>query len=506
MANRSITIPKAHLIMALCLPLAVLLGYVLAEPMDGGTFAVITFVLVILAVPLLMNWYHPLLVLAWNLSVAPAFLPGQPSAWMIMAPVALMFAVMNRAVNPDQRFISVPSIVMPLVFFFGVLVLTACMTGGIGFRVLGASTYGSRSYFYMTMAIAGYFAFTSRRIPVEKAPAYVACFFLVTVSSLVPHLLYYLGPHAFFLFQIFPTSYIGEQVKADAVMGQGIFRWVALSAVGPAVGCFLFARYGVRGLLDLNRPWRGALFLLAVAVGALSGFRSAVVLMMLTFAALFCIEGLHRTRVLPGLLGLFVLGFGVLVPTADQLPITVQRSLAFLPLKLDLMAQHSAETSSNWRLQMWKEVLPEVPQHLLKGKGYSLDPNEVYMAGMFERYHQDNTALGTRVVGDYHNGPLSVIIPLGIFGVIGFGWFLVSSCRLLYWYARHGDPRLQKINNLMLAAFVGKMLFFLFIFGGLYSELYIFTGFVGLSVSLNGAPTEKVQEEQAETEAVEAFG
>src|SRR5438105_2313674 len=105
MANRSITIPKAHLIMALCLPLVVLLGYMLAEPMDGGTFAVVAFVLVVLSVPLLMKWHHPLLVFCWNCLVAPAFLPGQPQAWMLMAPVALMFAVLNRAVDPDHRLI-----------------------------------------------------------------------------------------------------------------------------------------------------------------------------------------------------------------------------------------------------------------------------------------------------------------------------------------------------------------------------------------------------------------
>src|SRR6516162_4345370 len=189
MANRSITIPKAHLIMALCLPLAVLLGYVLAEPMDGGTFAVVTLVLAALAVPLLMKWHHPLLVSTWNFYMAFAFLPGSPSVWMLMAPLALMFALLNRAVNPDQRFISAPTIARPLLFFLGALVVTAWMTGGIGLRSFGSSHYGSRSYFYMTMAVAGFFAFSSQRIPVEKAPIYVGCYFLGTLTSIVPHLL-----------------------------------------------------------------------------------------------------------------------------------------------------------------------------------------------------------------------------------------------------------------------------------------------------------------------------
>src|SRR6267378_922371 len=224
MANRSITIPKSHLTMALCLPLAVLLGYMLAEPQDGGTFAVVTFVLVILAVPLLMKWHHPMLILSWNCFVAPAFLPGQPQAWMLMAPTALLFATLNRAVNPDQRFISIPSITRSLLFLLVVLILTAWLTGGIGFRSLGGSTYGSRAYFYMTMAVAGYFALSSQRIPLEKASLYVSVFFLMGLTYLAPHIIYLLGPRAFFLYQIFPFGGVLEQVRGDPALGSGFYR------------------------------------------------------------------------------------------------------------------------------------------------------------------------------------------------------------------------------------------------------------------------------------------
>ena len=53
---RAIHIPKTHLIMALCLPLAVILGYFLAEPLDSGSLGVVVFVLVVLSVPILMKW------------------------------------------------------------------------------------------------------------------------------------------------------------------------------------------------------------------------------------------------------------------------------------------------------------------------------------------------------------------------------------------------------------------------------------------------------------------
>jgi hypothetical protein len=75
MAN-TINFPRSHLIMGLCLPLAVLLGYLLAEPLDSASLGVIVFVLIILGVPLLMKWHHPLLILSWNAYISTFFLPG----------------------------------------------------------------------------------------------------------------------------------------------------------------------------------------------------------------------------------------------------------------------------------------------------------------------------------------------------------------------------------------------------------------------------------------------
>jgi hypothetical protein len=87
---------------------------------------------------------------------------------------------------------------------------------------------------------------------------------------------------------------------------------------------------------------------------------------------------------------------------------------------------------------------------------------------------------------DYHNGPLSVIITFGIFGVIGFIWFLVAACRGLYFNYRYGDPELHNINATLLALFLARILLFLFIFGGFYGDMAHFAGIIGLSLALNG--------------------
>jgi hypothetical protein len=93
---------------------------------------------------------------------------------------------------------------------------------------------------------------------------------------------------------------------------------------------------------------------------------------------------------------------------------------------------------------------------------------------------------GTIVAGDYHNGPLSTLIPFGIWGAIGFIWLLWSGGRVLYFNYRYGDPAVKTINTSLLAAYLTKSVVFLFVVGSFHAELVKFCGFIGLSIALNG--------------------
>jgi len=489
MAN-TINIPKAHLIMALCLPLAVLLGYFVADPLDSGSISVLVLVLFVLAVPLMMKWHHPLLVLSWNAGINPYFLPGRPFLWMIMAAASLLFAVLNRSVSAEKRFVYAPSIGRPLILLAVVVFVTAVLTGGIGLHSMGSSTYGGRNYIFVLTAIAGYFALTSERIPAKHAGWYLALFFLPGLTSLLNNLAYAGGPSFYFLLDFVPPEGAIELLHRDYSLGTYIARYSSLVAASVGVSSFLLARYGVSGIFDLAKPWRLLLFVLSVLGVVLSGYRSALILFLLVFACAFWLEGLWRTRLLPILGGVALLTLAWLLPTMDQLPLAAQRTLSVLPGRVNPIVRQSADDTVVWRVDIWQMVLPDIPKYLIKGKGFAMDPNDVYRAdgASFDRTLGASTA-GALAAGDYHNGPLSLIIPFGIFGVISFAWFLVSGVRFLYYHYRFGDPALKQANTLLLAALIAKIIFFVSVFGGFYSDLYVFTGLVGLGVSLNGEAT-----------------
>lgn len=507
MANTTIKIPRAHLIMALCLPLAVLLGYFLAEPLESGSVAVIVLVMFVLAVPLLMKWHHPILVLSWNACIYPVTLPGQPQIWILAAAASLLFAALNRSVNPENRFLYVPSISNSLLFLTAVVLLTACINGGIGIRSLGGASYGGKNYVLVLMAVAGFFAFSSMRIPAERAGLYAGMFFLSGLTGIMPNLIYKLGPSFYSLFYLFPAGAALDQARAEFSLVPGIFRINGLASVGTALYCYILARYGIRGALDFSKPWRFLCLVIAVGCCATCGFRSCLLLFVVTFCAQFYFEGLHRTRLLPAVLAVCVVAGLIVLPRVDRLPWVVQRTISFLPVRVDPVVEQSAVETTEWRLNIWKQSLTLIPKYLFVGKGYSMDPNQLFLEAGPANHFVATSAEAISITSDYHNGPLSLVIPLGIWGMIGFVWFLIAAGGYLYHNYRHGPPQLQRLNTFFLAFFLTKILSFCVVFGSFHTDFCGFTGLVGLSLSLNGLPETAVESEATEPAqpALEAF-
>ena len=57
---------RSLLVYGLCLPLAVFLGYLLANPLDPETVTVVAVIFFVLAIPLLLRWHHAWLIATWN--------------------------------------------------------------------------------------------------------------------------------------------------------------------------------------------------------------------------------------------------------------------------------------------------------------------------------------------------------------------------------------------------------------------------------------------------------
>lgn len=470
---------RSFIIYTVCVVLAVWLGFLLATPLTYSQLLIYGLLAFILIFPVLLRWHYQLMLLSWNMAAVVMFLPGRPSLFLLMVAFSLGISLLQRMIRKDSQFVSAPQITLPLLCLIGVVVFTAKMTG-LGLRALGSDVYGGKKYIYLLGGILGYFALTARRIPPERRHLYIGLYFLGSVTAALGDLLPIL-PHSFYFIYWFfnPT--------VSTLYAGGHARLEGATAVATGVIAYMLARYGIRGIFFSRRPLRWLTFLLFFVYGLFGGFRGFIVSTALLLAILFFLEGLHRTKWLP--IGLFcgILVGIALIPLASHLPYTFQRALSILPYKVSEQARTAALDSSDWRIKMWKAVLPEVPKHLLLGKGYVLSAREFGTMGQGSGIHNvfaQNSAAA--LAEDFHNGPLSVTIPFGIWGDLVFLWLLVAGGRALYHNYLYGEPMLQTANRFLFAAFVMQSLYFLLIFGGLNSDMFRFAGLLGLSVALNG--------------------
>ncbi|MGA3142916.1 MAG: O-antigen ligase family protein [Verrucomicrobiota bacterium] len=498
--NNVPAILRSLIIYVVCVPLAFFIGYLLTNPLDYSTFATFGVLALVLMFPLLLRYHYPWLVFSWYAGIVLFFLKGSPSLWLALVALSLGISVLEGILNPEKHFIRVPQLTWPLIFMLAVVVITARLTEGFGLRSYGGEVYGGRKYIFLIAGILGYFALTARRIPLEKARLYMALYFLGTTVGAIGD--FYLVAPSWLrpIFWFVPPS--GNFSIMDNSFELGVTRLGNISAAGFGITCWLMAKYGLGGVLFSGKVWQKALFFLAFVTLFLGGFRYQLMSFAVVFTMLFLAEGLHRTRALLIFVMIGMLGIVLIIPFSSRLPFTFQRTLAFLPLNISAEARQSAEDSTKWRIEMWEALLPQISQHLLLGEGYAISMEDVQMLGRDVAFRPiDASQQGLALAHDYHNGPISVVLPFGIWGVIALLWFVSAGFPVMYRNFRYGDPALRTINTFMWVHYLYLCFSFLIIGESLVTDMMMFTGDLGLSIALNGGvcrpPPQPAREKQA---------
>lgn len=468
--------------------LAVVMGYLMANPEDLTHIALVGAVVGLMVLPVLIRWYHVLMVFSVNALITFSFLPGRPDLWVLAAGAGLVVTLVNRSMVKLPTSLHVPAVSWSLILLAVVTLLTAFLTTGIGFRIAGSEYYGGKRYIIILAAIMAYFVLVSKPIPVQATRRYFSMFCLSALTGLVSNLIYLAGPGLYILYYIFPAELAVMQASADVnLTGAGFVRMTGLAVLSQQLSALPIAYWGVRGLLDIRKPWRGLWMVALLLAGLFTGYRSILIFICVLLFISALLEGLLRWQFVPIFGGLVVALLIVVLPNANHLPQVLQRSLSVLPFaNVDAVVAADSAGSSEWRLQMWNYLLPQVPKNLILGRGFGIDATQHYLLEQSaKRGHMPDYEVFA-LTGDFHNGPLSVLLPLGLFGLLTFMWFCSASLWVLVRNFRYGDPERKRINTVLLALFLSKLLVFCTVFGALHIDLPFFVGLIGLSISMNG--------------------
>lgn len=359
-------------------------------------------------------------------------------------------------------------------FLIGLLIVSIILPAvrGLGIKALGSTTWGGIQYFTLWGGLG--ICLFSNRMHVSKKKLIRAIIVMLIIGS-VPGLLRYINEVSGGRLNALGRLINGVAVEMMDVTGNAENkRLEGIQQSGISLILLSMA------IMDWRKHRIGlilAVFFLGVIILGLAGYRSSVILAIMTIGFYYLLmkheipKKVKRATVITGFVVLFSLPF--LLP---YLPFGFQRMFAWVPgVNISEAAYQSAQGTTEWRVDMWIKVLPMVKDYWLIGRGLTYELFAAY--GAFTL----TSDMGTMheffiATHQYHNGPLYLLIDYGVPGLIFGAGFMVSSVHR-HWKIARGhwhDIRVRNLHAVFLAHHLANVIKFWFIFGALTGMMVMF--------------------------------
>jgi len=384
---------------------------------------------VLLATPIgiyLVNNPKALLILILGLYYSSLQIPGLPQGIQAVHALMVFFVLLTIARNiiakPGGRRYKPPHL-----WLYGFLALLCVIIyfRGLGMRSAGSGLVGGASYIKLLFG-AGFLFCAQYYTLSEKQWRNIIIFMLIgSTLQTISQLIFMLSGGKIYQHFMFVQPYIYglvENMVGEA--GAGTYRFHGLAGVS--------SQLLVTGLVFI--PYKGTdKIKVAILVGVclvmalMSGFRSnALDIFVVTIA--FIVMSAPRGQKAAYALGVGSILAGVLlvaIPAMPYLPYPVQRALSWLPFAdVSFLAQQDATGSAQWRLQVWKYSLSHWQDYMWLGRGFTFHMSEIQSLSV-----RADMILEAFITHNYHSGPISLLLDLGLPGFILGSCFLFSCAR-----------------------------------------------------------------------------
>ncbi len=381
----------------------------------------------------------------------------------------------------------------------GVLVVIMAYRGA-GFRLLGDESWGGMNYIKIFLSMLLVYLLPYINISEKMWPRALVLMAWLSALPAVVELFIARGMTADFLSRFIQAG--SEEVVNDSsnLFEAGLTRVISL---GKSGALFLVGLACVFHFKDFFKP-RGQIYLLLpvifLGLTLLSGFRIALTMYLILFLIIAYYHKIYSPARVGAVLAFLVVFFLVIVLNISKMPLAVQRTFSWVPgITIDNLARESAERSSEWRFKLWDLAMENLPQYWLIGKGYAFSFNELMAVMARQRAADGSTYLHDQytwaiVTGNYHNGILSALLGLGIFGLVSIAGFMFCACYRHHQFTQMSwrSDKLKLCHTALTAYFITQTI----VFWGLYGDvreslppmLFIFACLEALIRSDKGCP------------------
>ncbi len=378
------------------------------------------------------DWIWVMLAASLMLRGKLTFLPGDIQPFEIMTALAFSKYLVEQFVFRKRRQqFGPPMDVFLIAGFMGILVYHAALNK-MGMRVFGSDIWGGRGYVASVLGVLCYLMMISARSSPSILRHIPAAILLASGFDLVVSIATAQSAAVARAVAPFYSAISTLALEEDITQRIGAF-----GNFGAALVVFVLAKGDIRGVWRPER-W-GALLGLTLGTAAvfLSGYRSAVLgLLLIGLAAM--LRDLRGRAIIPvALMACALFALPMVHDTLFRLPYQVQRAITFLPGKWDPDAAMTAADSTEWRLMVWKKWQDsEFPRHPWFGRGFGFRyedlASQIRAEDMFVR-GRDSQIERFVLVGELHNGLFSVV---DVVGVVGATFFVIFCVRQLYFVLR----------------------------------------------------------------------
>jgi hypothetical protein len=339
----------------------------------------------------------------------------------------------------------------------------------VGLRSLSSETVGARPYFNIAIATLAYLIVSNQILSGKLARALPILMFVPEAFVSMISLLVQIKPSLGFVLGRFYTGFL-PPIRSAA---SSPLQRVQIGS-GKTLITLLCSYFRPLTLVSPARPIRVMLLILGFTLVLIAGYRSQLMAVIAVFVLASYFRGGIRDLMFV-LAGMVFAGAAlVLINSVHPLPLPMQRSLSFLPGNWNAYAAADAAGSTEWRVDMWRDVSKSTRYitNPWMGDGFGFTraelqamERELYSTGQMSQ--ED-----FMIIGAFHNGPLSAIRFVGIVGLIlyyalllysaVFAWRLIRACEGSEFYA------LVLFAGL---ALIWEPLNYTFVFGGYDSGL-----------------------------------
>ncbi len=415
----------------------------------------------------------------WLIALAGLFyswvyIPGFPnslSLYFVAMALCVPVLLAHNCARPVQHRASA-FLKAAVAMYLGVVLMTIYYRG-FGVRMLGSDTWGGAGYIHLIVALSFFLVSDPIQLSKKQWRWALVLFFLGGLIPSAAELVFVFTEGRVWFLYAFIRPEGSSAVQSLNIMrgGEGVLRFQVSKFISMIFVLMLC-------LYPFRRPYRWrivlSLVIAAVFIG-LSGHRSATIYLLLLVPMVMYFSA---SRFLGRLLVSYAVALVALVVVmhfaGQKLPMAMQRALSWVPYaSISYEARASAASTLTWRLELWKRLTEQVPDYWIIGKGFAFRG-----ADMRFRIHTfRDTVEWAITTHNYHNGPLSMLLDLGVLGLLSGSAFMVGvvvrHVRLLK--ATWHDLDLHRYHLVLLASLCVDIIRFYTIHGDASASMVAFT-------------------------------